>query len=246
MNVVISQPMYFPWCGLINQIKLSDIFVHYDDVQLSKGFYNRVQVKRENKLDYITVPIKNKKQKLFINEAEIYYEDDWVSGHRKILENSFKFSDYKNDALEIFDKVHEKPFQSLSELGIKSIMEVADYFGLLEGREFIRSSELNVPGQGSQRLLDIAKKVNCTKYITGHGALNYLDHEIFERENIEVRYMLYRIKKYEQSYGNFTPYLTSLDAIANLGKKSLSILESSSVNWAQAIQNKDLLMCFDG
>ena len=45
MILVVSQPMYFPWVGLLEQIRLSDQFVHYDDVQYTRGFYNRVQVK---------------------------------------------------------------------------------------------------------------------------------------------------------------------------------------------------------
>ena len=46
MKVVISQPMLFPWVGMLEQIMLADVFVHYADVQFSKGsFTNRVQIK---------------------------------------------------------------------------------------------------------------------------------------------------------------------------------------------------------
>ena len=45
-TVVVSQPMLFPWVGLFEQIRLADVFVHYDDVAFSKGsFFNRVQIK---------------------------------------------------------------------------------------------------------------------------------------------------------------------------------------------------------
>jgi len=241
MNIVISQPMYLPWCGLINQIKLCDVYVHYDDVQLSRGFYNRIQVKRDNKIDFITVPIKNKKQKLLINEAVISYEDNWVLRHKNMLEESFKDSEYKNDAIEIFEKVHQLPSNNLSELAIKSITEICKYFDLFDGKEFIKSSDLNVLGQGSARLLEITKKLNGETYITGHGALNYLDHEIFQREKIEVRYMKYKINSYKQSYGDFTPYVTSLDAIASLGKKAIHVLDSSTISWEDALKTKNTL-----
>ena len=37
---------FLPWSGLFNQIAMSDLFIHYDDVQFSKGsFVNRVQLK---------------------------------------------------------------------------------------------------------------------------------------------------------------------------------------------------------
>ena len=46
MKVVISQSMFFPWVGFLEQLKLADVYVFYDDVQFSKGsFTNRVRVK---------------------------------------------------------------------------------------------------------------------------------------------------------------------------------------------------------
>ena len=60
---VISQSMYFPWIGLFDQIRLADKFIFYDDVQLTRGFYNRVQVVQANGTKFITVPLAKKKAK---------------------------------------------------------------------------------------------------------------------------------------------------------------------------------------
>ncbi|MCA9907942.1 MAG: WbqC family protein, partial [Anaerolineae bacterium] len=59
MKLVISQSMYFPWAGLLEQIRLADTFVHYDDVQHTRGFYNRVQIKTGNGVRWITVPLRD-------------------------------------------------------------------------------------------------------------------------------------------------------------------------------------------
>ena len=60
MKIVISQPMFFPWVGLFEQIRLADIYVHYDDVQFSKGsFVNRVQIKTNKGTQWLTVPLQN-------------------------------------------------------------------------------------------------------------------------------------------------------------------------------------------
>lgn len=233
--------MYFPWCGLINQIILCDIYVNYDDVQLSRGFYNRVQVKRPNGVKFITVPIKNKRQKLLIRDAEISYEVQWINNHRTVLEESFKHCAYKSDALDIFDKVHEKKFKYLSDLSFESILAILKYLGLYEGRKYINSSVLKLDGKGGRRLLDITKNIGGRIYITGHGAFNYLDHTLFEENGIEVRYMNYGIAHYEQSHGSFTPFVTSLDAIAHLGPNAARLFKSSTINW-QSIKNKDDLI----
>ena len=59
-TVVISQPMFFPWVGIFEQIRLADIFVHFDDVQLPWGssFINRVQIKTKDGIKWLTIPIR--------------------------------------------------------------------------------------------------------------------------------------------------------------------------------------------
>jgi len=236
MNVVISQPMYMPWCGLFNQIKLCDIFIHYDDVQLSRGFYNRVQVKNKDGTSFITVPLKDRRQKNFINEVVISYDQDWCAHHRTILEKSFKDAEYRTDAIELFDEIHSNSQINLAELTIKSVMVIANYFDLTQGKEFFRSSELKVNGKSSNRLFELTRKVAGSKYITGLGALNYLDHNLFEEGGIEVEYIKYKIIQYNQSFGAFNPYLTSLDAVAYLGKKAIAVMQSRTIKWREAME----------
>ena len=60
MKVVISQPMFFPWVGFLEQMRLADVYVHYDDVQFSKGsFTNRVQIKTPEGFIWLTAPLRN-------------------------------------------------------------------------------------------------------------------------------------------------------------------------------------------
>ncbi len=58
MKVVISQPMLFPWVGMLEQVRLADRYVDYSDVQFSRGsFVNRVQVKTCTGPRWITAPL---------------------------------------------------------------------------------------------------------------------------------------------------------------------------------------------
>ena len=71
MRVVISQPMYFPWLGQINQALLADVFVFYSDVQFARGVSNRVQLLIDGKQEFITVPTVGSKRKN-INELMLH------------------------------------------------------------------------------------------------------------------------------------------------------------------------------
>ena len=55
MNAVISQPMYFLWGGLFEQMRLADIYVHYTQVQyVRRCFMNSVQTKTRLGLTWTT------------------------------------------------------------------------------------------------------------------------------------------------------------------------------------------------
>lgn len=230
-TVVISQSMYFPWYGLFDQMRYADIFVHYDDVQLARGFYNRVQVKTPHGTTMITVPLKNKVRNQKINQSLISYDLNWVAQHRRVLLNSYKKTKFLDDALAIFDSVHSTRWETLDQLSRASMLAVADYLGITKNINFYDSLDLDILGSSSRRLLDITNSFNGEVYLTGRGALNYLDHDLFERNNIEVRYMKYGLTPYEQVFGSFTPYVTVLDAIAHLGKGALNHFCSTTIHW---------------
>jgi hypothetical protein len=65
------------------------------------------------------------------------------------------------------------------------------------------------------------------------GALNYLDHSLFEQNGIQVEYMNYLKTRYPQDFGEFNPYVSILDLIANQGKEGINVINSSTINWKE-------------
>lgn len=234
-RIVISQSMYFPWVGLLEQIRLADIFVHYDDVQLTRGFYNRVQIKTAQGSKWLTVPLRDYHRGQNINEALVDDRTDWRSQHRDILRHAYLKGKFLDDLLSLVDRVFAQPATTLADVSRASIQVLADYFGVGDNCRFIESSTLGIDGNSSQRLLDIVKELGGQIYITGHGARNYLDHLLFERSGIEVQYMLYQCTPFSQLHGGFTPYVTALDLVANCGKTGVKVIKSEAINWKEFI-----------
>jgi hypothetical protein len=230
-RVVISQPMYFPWVGLLEQIRLSDVFVHYDDVQYVRGFFNRVQIKTANGSRWLTVPIKDWHRGQLINEVKIDNSVNWRASHRTLLKHSYSNAKHLDEMLSVVDRVFAFEYETLSDLSIASFLELAKYFGLTIDTEFKLSSQMGIGGVSSKRLHNICVSERADVYITGHGARNYLDHELFEQSGIIVEYMDYQMKPYPQLYGEFTPYVSALDLIANCGMSHKGVISSDSKNW---------------
>lgn len=235
--IVISQPMYFPWVGLLEQIRLSDVFIHYDDVQFSRGYFNRVQVKTKNALKWLTIPIKRHPRSARINEIEVDDNQSWKSKHLSILKQEYSSAPYCHEMLALVDELFSRPLTTLSEISRESTMLLAHYFGLAEKKKFICSSELGIAGASSLRLRDLCLAVGGKIYVTGHGARNYLDHELFEQSGISVQYMQYKSLAYPQLHGPFTPYVTALDLVANCGRSGRSVIVSQAMDWKEFIND---------
>lgn len=226
--------MLFPWVGLLEQIRLADVLVFYDDVQFSKGsFTNRVQVKSPTGIKWMTVPLQDLKLGAVIDEVKTLPAVQWCEKHLTLLDRSFKGAPHANDALLMARDICSMDHPSIGHLARASMLAMGHYFGLLEGKRVLDVRELCINGSGSQRVLDIVHAVGGTIYITGHGARNYLDHEAFEESGIKVHYMHYERSPYPQLWGEFTPFLTSLDLLANLGRDGQYQIASASVPWRE-------------
>jgi hypothetical protein len=231
--VVVSQSMYFPWTGLLEQVRLAEIFVHYDDVQFARGFLNRVQVKTDKGCRWITVPLRDYHRGQKIDEILVDDRVDWRQQHRDILRQACRQAPFRDEMLALVDSVFGRPFRTLADVSRASLLALVEYFDLRSNRRFLDSRDLGIKGSGSQRLLDIVVAAGGATYLTGHGARNYLDHALFERAGISVQYMNYRCIPYPQLHGLFTPYVSSLDLIANCGKQGISVITSQALDWRQ-------------
>lgn len=237
MNIVISQSMLFPWVGMLEQIRLADVFVHYDDVQFSKGsFVNRVQLKWPSGSKWLTVPLVDLHLGQCINEVRPADTASWKQQHIELLTKSLANAPYINDALDIAEKVYSSEYSDIGSLSRASLVELARYFGFETSTKFLDVTGLDIAGSSSARVFDVVKKLGGTNYITGHGAANYLDHQLFEQAGIDVRYMEYQRKPYPQNYGAFSPYVTGLDLVAHCGPAGAEMISSGTSSWRNFIK----------
>ena len=51
-----------PLIGILQQFRLADKFVFYDDVQFTRGFFNRVQIPYKQGQEWMTVPLLGEKE----------------------------------------------------------------------------------------------------------------------------------------------------------------------------------------
>jgi hypothetical protein len=233
-SVVISQPMFFPWVGMFEQMCLADVYVHYDDAQFSKGsFTNRVQIKTSKGAQWLTVPLRDLSLGQKIMEVHVDDRQDWRKRHLAFLKQAYDAAPFRDEMFALVERVYTEPATTISSVAIASTDAIRRYFGFAKPTLVRYSSELGIEGESSRRVLDIVKQCEGATYITGHGARNYLDHELFEREGVRVEYIDYKKIPYPQLHGEFTPFVSALDVIANVGREGGRLFASGTVYWKE-------------
>ena len=219
---------------MLEQMALADVFVHLDDVQFSKGgFFNRVQIKAPQGVRWLTIPLAESKLGQSLYEMHPA-EHDWQRKHLATLQHVYAAAPYIDEVIALVESVFGKNIETLAGLSAASMEAMAQYFKV-SPEMILCSSEISVDAKGSERVLAICQSLGATRYVTGHGGVDYLDHELFNEVGIAVEYMDYEKCEYPQLYGEFTPFVSALDLLANCGQEGRDVIAPQTVCWKDFI-----------
>jgi WbqC-like protein family len=238
LRLVISQPMLMPWAGLFEQLRLCDKFIFFDDVQLplgggrGRGFITRVQIKTARGVEWLSLPMARAEQgKQLIMHARFAHQR-WRQEHIEKITQAYKSARYFAEVLEsVVQPIYAFDTDHLSEFCMHSIRVLARAIGV--ERESLLSSQLGVPRNmgASERVLEECRRLGATDYISGLGAMNYIDYELFERAAVRIHFMRYDLRPYAQLHGAFSPYVSAIDLLFNLGQRASEHLSSPCLYW---------------
>ena len=238
MVVAINQPCYLPWRGHFALWKQADVFVFYDDVQFtsntSKSFFARVQLKTAAGRRWLTVPVhKSGKFGQRIDEVTIA-DQRWAGRHAAAIREAFRGAPHAATVEPVLAAL--QGWERLAELTVATTTVMAELLGVQ--RDALRASALGVAGSGWERVLGICRKLGASRYVSGLGGLDYLDHEAFDAAGIAVEYMDYDLSPYPQLHGAFEPYVTALDTLANLGPAAGAHVTARTVPWREMLARR--------
>jgi len=228
-RVAILQSNYIPWKGYFDLINLVDEFILFDDVQYTKNDWrNRNKIKTPQGTKWINIPVKNKGRistALKIKDVEIA-DKKWAKKHWSTFETYYAkaqfFKDYKDIFKELYLNTEE---EYLSEINYKLIKTINNILGITTKISF--SSEYELIGGQTEKLVNICKQAKASEYLSGPAAKSYLDENLFMRENINLKWMNYNdYKEYNQLYPPFDHYVSIIDLIFNKGAKSTEFMNS--------------------
>lgn len=225
-RVCIHQPDFVPWLGFFDRLLDSDIFVVLDDVQfLRRGWHHRDRIKTRYGSEWLTLSVQKAVRDAPINEIHLWSERDaWVDQNLGLLADSYREAQYFQAVFPRITEIYRRPIDRLLEFNLL-FLELA--FEFLDLRpKIVLSSSLDVASSRTQRLVEICEAVGATSYLTGTGALAYLERDRFEAAGIRLDIQSFEHPVYRQLHGGFMTRLSCLDLFLNCGAEAATILRS--------------------
>jgi len=229
-KVAILQSNYIPWKGYFDLINKVDEFVLYDDAQYTRrDWRNRNKIKTSNGLLWLTIPVEVKGKYLQkINEVKIN-NDKWATSHWNSIVHSYRSSPYFTEYKGIFEALYANASQenNLSELNTKFIFAINDILGI--DTQIRSSSEFDLQGDSSHKLLSMCEEMGATTYLSGPAAKEYLKEDLFNSHGVSVEWMDYNdYPEYPQLYGAYEHNVSIIDVIFNVGAEARKYMKSFS------------------
>ena len=228
-TIMITQSNYIPWKGYFDAINRADEFVLYDDMQYTKrDWRNRNKIKTSTGLQWLSIPVEVK-GKFFqkIKETKII-DKNWNKKHWNIIKHNYSKAIYFKEYKDFFEDMYLNcNTEYLSEINFVFLKAVCDLINIKT--TFRWSSEFELRGDKSEKLLNLCLDTGASTYYSGPAAKDYLNEELFMKKKVNVEWLDYSgYKEYEQLYPPFEHEVSILDLLFNAGKDAVRYMKSFS------------------
>lgn len=227
-TVVIHQPDFLSYLGFFHRLLHADLYIVLDNVQFVKSnnsWTHRDKIKTQHGDKWLTISVKKASRNTQINEIELGEASIWKQQNLDLLKQNYKKAVYYDEIYPYVEELYNSNHVKLSDFNMDSIHMLNKLFDI--NIDIVYSSNLITTKTKSERLVELLTQVDATHYLSGVGARDYHEDKPFDDANIKVIWQEFKHPTYTQLYGDFIPYLSSIDMLFNCGiKKSREILRS--------------------
>ena len=211
MIITIHQPDFLPWLGFFDRWRKSDLYIVLDDVQfIRRGWQHRDKIKTQDGVQMLTVPVLKKGRYCqLIKEVEINNKENWRHKQLKTIQSAYKKAPDFDFVFSKLSEIYNREYDLLIEFNMDLLRLCSKMLGVNTPLAF--ASDFNIKSTGSQRLVDLVQSVGGKEYLTGTGARDYLEEELFKKVGIGVHWQEFEHPVYKQLHGSFEKMLSVLD-----------------------------------
>lgn len=222
----IHQLHYLPWLRYIHKIQSSDVFIVLDNIQYNKnGFQNRNRIQTAQGDLVLTVPVFEQLGQT-LEEVRIDNKRPWARKHWQSIAQNYARAPYFKAHAGWLSETYQERWTALNALNRHMLEQFLDGLGIRT--PVVYASSLDVPGEATDRLINLVKAVGGDTYLSGaHAVDTYLDGDAMARAGITVQIQRWHAPVYPQCFGPFCPDLSILDLLLNCGPGAAKVLDEA-------------------
>ena len=216
--VVIHQPDFLSYLGFFDRLLKCDLYVILDHVQYlrgSKSWMNRDKIKTPQGEKWLTVAVEKVPRDTPINQIMLKKGVEWRINNLNLLRENYRKACFFTEVFPHIEEIYSFKCEKMVDFNLKALDILLELLDIKV--ETILSSTLDAQYKSNEMLVDILQKVNATSYLSGIGARDYYNPKPFIEAKIEVIWQEFKHPIYPQMFGEFIPYLSSIDLLFNCG-----------------------------
>lgn len=228
--MVIHQPDFMPYLGFFDRLLKADIYVVFDNVQYVRGsraWTSRDKIKTRNGEKWLSLGIKKPAYRAAINEVLLQQDFAWREDHLNLIRENYRKAEYYDEIEPYINDLYSFQCEKMVDFNMESIRMLMKLFDIRI--ETVMAGSLQAVGKSNELIVNIVKELGYRRYLSGVGARDYYVPEPYEQAGIEVIWQEFAHPVYPQQFGEFIPYLSSIDLLFNCGiEKSRRILRGEA------------------
>jgi len=207
-KVAMHQSQYLPWPPYFRKMAQADVFVLMDSVQYQKnGVQNRNMIHSANGPLWLTIPIGGTLDQDICNKIPV--DNRWRNKHIQSIRSSYAKTRFFSLYFDAVADLIQKSGPDLHSINMALILYFRDILGI--NNELKLLSELSVQSKKNQLVVDSCTAVGADFYLSGSGALEYMDMTSFQNAGVRVGILNNDIPQYIQYHQPAVSGLSILD-----------------------------------
>lgn len=216
MIASIHQPNFFPWMGFFDKLIKSDSFVFLTSSFRSKNdkYLTRTRILDNSSARYLSIPLGVKQ--VPIKDLLMPTRETWKIKTLNIIHNSYHNSMFYESVISDIQYLLMNDSEYFSEYSMNIVNFLVKKLNI--DTQIIIDTDFSKDfGISNERNIAICKEIKANTYLSGNGAKNYNDINLFNVNNIDLTYQDYIQPIYFQDSSQFISGLSIMDVIFNCG-----------------------------
>jgi hypothetical protein len=226
-RVAIVQPNYIPWKGYFDIINQVDEFIIFDEVQYTpKDWRNRNQIKTQQGLLWLTIPVRVSHQQQRINET-MAESNIWRKKHWKSVVVNYKKAPFFEEVASFLEPLYVNSKEvRLLQIDIDFLETICKYLNI--STPLILSSSIpQTTAERLERIEEILIHRQTQVFLNGPKARSFMSEDAFVARRIQIEWMDYNgYPEYPQFFPPFEHGVSILDLLFHCGKQSTQFMKS--------------------